>query len=78
MTPYSNQEAALHLQDENHLDGFIGNIWSGTHPAFNSNHSMPFTAVIDLETGEVIATDPIPEILTPEQVIKAVEEAANN
>ncbi len=60
------------------MNGFGGNIWSGTHPAFNTLHAMPFTAVIDLKTGLVTATDPIPEILTPAQVIAAVEEAASN
>ena len=60
------------------MDGFGGDIWSGTHPGFNSTHTMPFTAVIDLQTGKVIATDLIPEILTADEVMAAVEEAANN
>ncbi len=76
--PYTNQEAAVHLRDPEHLNGNIGDIWSGTHPAFNKNHTFPLTAVIELQTGKVIATDPIPQIIEPEEVIEAVREANDN
>lgn len=75
ITDVSNEEAAAVLMDENHLDGRMGDIWSGTHPAFNTNHGAPFTAVIDLENGEVLATDPIPELLTVDEILAAVHEA---
>ncbi len=74
----SNEEAAEHLSDEAHLDGRRGDLWSGTHPAFADSHAYPFSAVIDLDTGVVLATDPIPEILTVEEILKQVKKANKN
>ena len=73
--PYDNDEAAEHLMDEDHLDGRRGNYWSGTHPKFNPQHTFPFTAVIDLATGVVLDTDPIPELMTPDDILDTVQKA---
>ncbi len=75
---YTNEEAAQHLQDPNHFAGTQSNYWTGIHPAFNDQHGVPFTAVIELSTGKVLATDPIPEFLTPAEVMAAVKEANSN
>ena len=75
MKAYPNDVAASHLEDSEHLDGNAGNYWSGTHPAFSSNHGMPLTAVIDLKSGEVLAVDPMPELLSADDVMDAVEQA---
>lgn len=77
LPPYTNAEAAEFIRDEHHLNGNMGDYWSGAHPAFNKSHMYPLTAVITLRTGEVLATDPIPELLTPQEVLAAVEQANN-
>lgn len=72
--PYTNEEAAELLSNEEHLDGRAGDYWSGTHPAFNQQHAYPFTAVIELQTGVVYETDPIPQVMSAKEVLEAVKE----
>ena len=72
---YPNDVAASHLEDSEHIDGNAGNYWSGTHPAFSTSHGMPVTAVIDVQTGEVLASDTNGDMLSVDDVMDAVEQA---
>jgi hypothetical protein len=66
----------MDVVDQNISPYFAGTYWTGTKPPISYGFT-PFTAVIDMRNGEVLAKDSQSDFLTVQDIISAVEQAGN-
>lgn len=56
---------------------FNGGFWTGKAPPIAYSY-WPYTGVIDMETGNVLAKDTDTQFLTTSQIMSAVQQANSN
>ena len=73
---YTNQGSTLPIATAagNISPHFTGGFWTGKAPPIGYSY-FPYTGVIDMETGNVLAKDNGTDLLTTSEIMSAVQQA---